>query len=859
MPLLVFPSKKNTTPNKGHGGGSNIQIPSSSKQVERLGSLFDDLNNDFLRYKASLSSTHAGLAPEMVLVLEIAGSIEDFKNAIDKTDGLDWLAEWDLEDSEPDDNFFSLNENGKKSKVSNRLFVSMANEQGMHELLTLWSSWKNGDSLPRGKTKWRDVFSQLRTIRRWGIQDMFVESGVLDYWLENLSADDNGSETFQVEFFYSEHEDKRRESVNYLKEILQRVGGELVSHVSHIPEIHFHAVKANAPTSVIRGWLDIIERGENEIEKILFHTVMYVRPAAQSMVAAEDGGEVFSGNVDRAEDAPVGALIDGYPLSNHQLLSGSLDICDIFDVESAYQSGERTHGTAMASLILHGDLSANPRQTLTRKLLCIPVMQPNPNSSDREEHVPESEFLEDRIHVAVRKMFEPSQGEMEALYPNIRVINLSIGESFRCFEHTPSPCARLLDWLSWKYRVLFCVSSGNFQKDIDLQVNEVEWNGFTDDEKVRILLSSIQDSLAKRRLLSPAESINALTIGALHRDESVNWPLANRLDLAPVSNFISPINRIGWGFRRSIKPEIYFPGGRQLYQKPASSRTTQYKLSKGALAPGLSAATDSINQNNHTTHSRGTSNATALATRAAVQIYDVLQELRNQGQSISPQYEAVLMKTLLVHGARQLPETKTRIGAHINSLGTTSRQRKKEVARFLGYGAPVIERVLKCTEQRATVIGCDEIHENEAHEYEFPIPSSLSGQQYKRWLTVTLSWFTPINPKHRNLREAKLSIEATHLNAENTPLYLSRMDADHNQVLRGTVQHEVFEGDAAIKTFVENNSIKVRVVCKKDAVSRLDEAIPYGLAVTLEVEEGINVPIYQQVKQAIQTRVSISS
>lgn len=68
------------------------------------------------------------------------------------------------------------------------------------------------------------------------------------------------------------------------------------------------------------------------------------------------------------------------------------------------------------------------------------------------------------------------------------VINLSIGDPARPFIHTPSPWARLLDWLSWKYRVLFCVSAGNYMDAIDIGLSGPDYLALTDEEKVEHVL-----------------------------------------------------------------------------------------------------------------------------------------------------------------------------------------------------------------------------------------------------------------------------------------------------------------------------------------------------------------------------------
>jgi len=51
----------------------------------------------------------------------------------------------------------------------------------------------------------------------------------------------------------------------------------------------------------------------------------------------------------------------------------------------------------------------------------------------------------------------------------------------------------------------------------------------------------------------------------------------------------------------------------------------------------------------------------------------------------------------------------------------------------------------------------------------------------------------------------------------------------------------------------------LHVTCKADATERLDQSIPYGLAVTLEVAEGINIPIYEQVQARIRQQVTVAT
>lgn len=406
--------------------------------------------------------------------------------------------------------------------------------------------------------------------------------------------------------------------------------------------------------------------------------------------------------------------------------------------------------------------------------------------------------------------------------------------------------------------MLFCVSAGNFEDGIDVGVRNNEFEAMSDEQKVAHILKCIEQQLSKRRLLSPAESLNALTIGALHTDESGDYVLGQRTDLLPNGNLFSPISRFGPGFRRSIKPEILFPGGRQLYKTPHINNEQHYSPDTGLRTPGQQVAWDSAKEGelSQTVYTRGTSNATSLATRSGVRIYEVLAQLQAEhGEQIQDNLMAVLIKTLLVHGAQHDSQIEKVLNETLKTP-TNSRRFKEVMARYIGYGAVNIERVLACTEQRGTVLGCGEIQENQVHEYRFPLPFGLSGSQAWRRMVVTLAWFSPINPAHRNLREAKLAFQPDG-KWDEQPLKLARMDSDNNQVLRGTVQHEVLEGSRQISSYEEDGHILIHVTCKADATETLDHAIPYGLAVTLEVAEGVGIPIYEQISSMIKVQVAI--
>ena len=253
-------------------------------------------------------------------------------------------------------------------------------------------------------------------------------------------------------------------------------------------------------------------------------------------------------------------------------------------------------------------------------------------------------------------------------------------------------------------------------------------------------------------------------------------------------------------------------------------------------------------QLDRTYHTRGTSNAAALASRGANFLYDLIVHLRSQnGSNIPPEYDSVLIKALLVHGA-DWAENQL-LYESILKNGQNSRTFRDYVGRFLGYGPANIAKAISCTEQRVSVLGYGRLRDGDGDEFSFPLPPSLSAKNEKRRLTVTLAWLSPINSSNQNYRVAQLWFNPAN---EVAP---TRIHADHRAVQRGTVQHEILEGDHAV-VFQDDDVIRLKINCRAVG-GRITEPVRYGLAVTLEVAEGINIPIYQEVRNRLAVRVQI--
>jgi hypothetical protein len=333
-------------------------------------------------------------------------------------------------------------------------------------------------------------------------------------------------------------------------------------------------------------------------------SVMFFRPHGQAVAPVEVAvdrtpAQAFT---QRTDGTPVVALLDGLPMANHPLLQGRVVVDDPDSWAQDYASAEQFHGTAMASLIALGDLGAQGTP-LARPIYARPIMRPTGANGDRAERTPDDRLLLDLVHVAVRRMFESEPGRPAAA-PNVKVINLSVGDPYRFFTGELSPWARLLDWLQHKYDVLFIVSAGN-QIDGDLLLDTPAGSlaGMTLEQRSALATKAVCRDDMHRRVLAPAESVNALTVGASHTDASTLTPAGGRFLLFSEGG-LTPYSGIGPGFRRAIKPDILLPGGRILYREATISPAGQTKVQPihSLQAPGHRVAAPPTQQAVRPTH-----------------------------------------------------------------------------------------------------------------------------------------------------------------------------------------------------------------------------------------------------------------
>jgi hypothetical protein len=818
------------------------------RQGERLGPKFERLARTIAdpAQLAELREDPAAIVPERALVFEVASEVADFHRAL-RGIGLELLGE-DEGDRDPDDDLFLAADSSKQKHVPLRVYFTLPDVRALQELVGLWNLYQGGKPLGQGRKAWLQVFEHLSDIRAWGPRDRLTPEAVED-WKFRLSTMPERNVRLEVEFWFRENHARRAQAEQSFLRLLPGMGGALV-HRAEISAIRYHAALVDVPPDHIRDLL-----AHPNVALVLHDDVMFLRPQA---VVGEPLPVDPESAIDQSTSAhtgvlrpPVAALLDGLPMAQHEHLRSLLEIDDPDDLGSRYGSArEQSHGTAMASLILHGDLE-DPHPVPYR-LHVRPVMFPQPTGFDdrREERMPPDELVVDLTWRAFIRMKEGERGEAPTA-PGVRVVNLSLGNDNQRFARTMSPWARLIDFVAWHYGVLVIVSAGNIRDAVPLP-EVASWSEFEQappEKRQATILSSIVKQLANRQLLSPSEAINALTVGACHDDCVPAGKTGLMAVTAYASRFLpNPSSALGLGFRGSVKPDVLFPGGREQLRSTRSHAPIE--LSPAGPSRYFGVKTAGSGAVTEVRYVNGASCAAALATNSAMRILEALEALPSDAAhpAIDGALYGVLLKALLVHGAKWDPVTVDALKAILNPNGERRawQHERDALSRFLGYGRPDLKRVLDCTAQRGTLLGQGSIQHGHADRFRVPLPLGLQGVPGLRALSVTIAWFTPVNVNHRMYRMAKLEASPGGDKAFSLGVTGTQGQPSHLAAARGTVFHRCWEGEEAVP-FVDDGHLVIDVFCRASA-GDLDVPIPYAVVVTLEVGQDVAVAVYDEIR-----------
>lgn len=717
----------------------------------------------------------------------------------------------------------------------------------LQHILSLWQQWVNTGQTPRNFTAWRDVFSCLRNLRVWGPNDRVDQQdiNILSDEIEGLEEDE--LLPIEIELIYRSSPLISQTSEDAMVRAILNVNGRVLSR-ARLDEIAYHAILAQLPVSAIQS---IINRNPESLAG--YDSVLYIRP--QSTVTAIEANDVLpAGDLELTEavsDSPILALLDGVPIAGHSLLRDHIIIDDSFNLEHEALVTERVHGSAMASLIIHGDRN-KPETPLARKLHCIPVLGKN-------DRFPTDRLIIDLIYQAIFRMRDGK----EPTAPHVLIVNISLGNARRPFHGQISPWARLLDRLAYRYGILFIVSAGNITSEFTISTfnNRTEFEDASETMKADEVIRALGRVAGTRRLLSPSETVNGLTVGARNFDwvpPSDKLFARTNINPYPALDVVNPSSALGPGFANSVKPDLLMPAGREHLQVIASGGGVTVLPARASRGAGLKVAAPPVGgHENAEAFTSGTSAATALASRTAHRIHDALEMEYGQEFLALPNIQrAVLLKALLVHPARwpdATPDVVKRIlGPH--DPRQTSKQRDN-IRRFLGYGSLDANDAVYCTSDRATFWCVGELENERFLEVEVPIPAAIGGQAKPHSFSATLAWFTPTLPGRKAYRSVRMRIlDCEELN--DLAVSPHSLQPNSHQTKRGTVFTREWSGNRAA-VVSDNMTIKLRIQRDKDLGSPINETVSFGLAVTLKMPGELR--LYEQVRTRLQPRVQLQA
>jgi hypothetical protein len=403
-------------------------------------------------------------------------------------------------------------------------------------------------------------------------------------------------------------------------------------------------------------------------------------------------------------------ILDTGVNNGHPLLNPVLSVQDCHTVVPEWNINDVIgHGTLMAGICSYGNLksaleSRNPVELFSR-LESVKIL-PNEGENDPDLYG----FLTSQ-GISLSEIQNPQAN---------RIICLAVTSPFQTDKGRPSSWSAAIDAISSgaddDQKRLFIISVGNIRNSAD---------------QINYPLSNRDISIE-----SPAQSWNALTVGAYTRKSFIDNAEYNGYELLAPPGSLSPFSTSSLNWEPNTwpnKPDIILEGGNLLI-------TPEGEIDNNDDLAELSTFHQPVRKHFSTIH--GTSLATAKAANFAANI-----------QYYYPGFWPETIRGLMVHSSDWTNELLAQFNINIT--------RKADVAQILriaGYGVPDLKKAIQCASNSLTLIAQNSIQPfkkegsayktNEMHLYSLPWPReqllSLGSVQVK--LRITLSFFIEPGP-----------------------------------------------------------------------------------------------------------------
>lgn len=527
-------------------------------------------------------------------------------------------------------------------------------------------------------------------------------------------------------------------------------------------------------------------------------------------------------------------ILDSGINTNHPLLAPAIAESESY-VEGEEPFDQAGHGTAVAGIVLYGDLEAcNTSNFWQPELLLF-----NGKILDKDAEF-DHKTIEKTLIEAVNYFVEEHQ---------CRIFNLSIGNANAPYDQRHiRGIAYVLDDLARRHNVLFVASAGNFNGSENPFVPKESWR----DEYPEYL------TVEQSAIIDPAPALNVLTVGSLARHNATfdeqRYPEITQLSPAG-QNQPSPFTRHGPSVKGAIKPELVAVGG-NLASPVRRDGNQHHQVTHGM---GVLTCNHRFLGNTVFSEVSGTSFAAPYITHLAGRLLNSY-----------PDASANLLRAMLVNHANMPHEVESSFPDEIKK-GYKEKHARNVSRDLAGYGL-IDEDALYRSSQHVVVMRAEEQIENDAHHFfELPLPEEfLRTQRAAREIRITLAYspavrttrldYVATKMNFRLVKGASLDEVERHFNHETQQETKTKNDdAKTNRDIgtdlrdKGTVQSATWR----MKQRNPNEKWFV-VVTRQDrdwGAALCHELEPYALAVTVTDRENENAQLYTQISQRIEQQL----
>lgn len=345
-------------------------------------------------------------------------------------------------------------------------------------------------------------------------------------------------------------------------------------------------------------------------------------------------------------DTRIG-IIDGGISDNNSFLKPYVVARESY-VAKDYQNP--SHATFIASTILYGNTLNGIDAPASHRFRFVDVIA-IPNSD--EKYGPVDSISEETLMEIIEEVMEKHAG-------TTKIWNLSLGIENKVCDGSMSDLGIFLDYIQDKYQVQMFVSSGNLIKP-PLR----EWPAQLDMNE-------------RDRIISPADSVRAISVGSIALYESENSIVK--------SGEPSPFSRRGPGANYIVKPDVVDYGGNVSKDYSIIGLGMKGMDSKGNVIEGI-----------------GTSYSTPRVVSKFAAVYDEMVER-----------DLLLAKAMVIHSARM--NSRDSLDQDSNNI------------KYYGFGMPSVDvqDILQCSQNEITLVFRQKVTQGTHLEmFNFPYPASL--------------------------------------------------------------------------------------------------------------------------------------